>query len=42
MLCWHSAAVKVVAWSPDGQLLASAGSDGTVQIRDLTTGTLLL
>src|SRR6266568_4859592 len=31
-----------VAWSPDGTRLALGGANGAVQIRDATTGALLL
>jgi hypothetical protein len=34
----HKGAVYVVAWSPDGQLLASAGQDGTVILTRVATG----
>ena len=34
----HSSVVYVVAWSPDGKQLASAGNDRTVQIWNSTTG----
>ncbi|MFJ6940705.1 NB-ARC domain-containing protein [Streptomyces sp. NPDC101132] len=33
----HTGAVPALAVSPDGRLLASAGADGTVQIRDTAT-----
>jgi hypothetical protein len=34
----HSGAVFVVAWSPDGKLLASAGQNGTVILTEAATG----
>jgi hypothetical protein len=34
----HKGAVYVVAWSPDGKLLASAGQDGTVILTRVATG----
>src|SRR5438067_318280 len=34
----HKGAVYVVAWSPDGKLLASAGQDGTVILTHAATG----
>jgi len=37
----HTQWVFSVAWSPDGERLASAGQDGTVQVRDANTGALL-
>ena len=37
----HTKAVWTAAWSPNGQLIASGGDDGTVQIWDPTTGKLI-
>ncbi|KAF4440793.1 putative WD-repeat protein [Fusarium austroafricanum] len=34
----HNAWIEDITWSPDGQLVASASLDGTVQIRDSSTG----
>ncbi len=34
----HAGEVHVVIWSPDGQYLASAGNDHTVQVWDAATG----
>ncbi len=34
----HRDSVWTVGWSPDGKRLASAGSDGAVQIWDALTG----
>ena len=36
----HQSQIHSVRFSPDGSLLASAGSDGTVQIHNLATGQL--
>jgi eukaryotic-like serine/threonine-protein kinase len=38
----HFYYVQAVAWSPDGQRIASASADTRVQIWDVTTGTTLL
>jgi WD40 repeat protein len=35
----HESRVSSVAFSPDGQTLASGGSDGSIRLWDLTTGT---
>ncbi len=37
----HSDAVSGVAWSPDGKRIASASSDGTVQVWNATNGSAL-
>ena len=37
----HSSYVSAVAWSPDGQSIASGGGDNTVQIWNATTGALI-
>ena len=34
----HQGAIVALAWSPDGQWLASAGRDGSIHIWDATTG----
>ncbi|MGQ0604227.1 MAG: nSTAND1 domain-containing NTPase [Anaerolineales bacterium] len=41
-LTGHSNAVQAVAYSPDGQRLASAGLDGTIKLWDLATGREIL
>jgi eukaryotic-like serine/threonine-protein kinase len=38
----HEGAVRSVCFSPDGERLASAGDDGTIQVRDFLTGKELL
>ncbi len=37
----HSDAVSGVAWSPDGKRIASASSDGTVQVWNAANGSAL-
>lgn len=37
----HSGMVSAVSFSPDGQKVASCGSDSTLQVLDVRTGTLL-
>ncbi len=37
----HQGPISALAWSPNGQLLASAGQDGLVRVWDATTGDLL-
>jgi WD40 repeat protein len=37
----HTASVVVLAWSPDSELLASAGRDLVVRIWDVTTGRII-
>jgi WD40 repeat protein len=34
----HAQPLRALAWSPDGQRLASAGDDGTVKVWDVVTG----
>jgi WD40 repeat protein len=38
ILTGHQGAVHAVDWSPDGQLIASGGHDGTIRIWDATRG----
>jgi WD40 repeat protein len=38
----HSAKVNAVIWSPDGQYIASASDDRTVQVWEASTGKKLL
>ena len=38
----HTRAVYAVAWSPDGQYIASAGDDQTVQVWNATTGDTII
>jgi WD40 repeat protein len=38
----HKGSVNTVAWSPDGQRIASGGNDGTVQVWNARTGSTLV
>ncbi len=40
-LTGHPCGVHVVTFSPDGRTLATAGSDGRIEVRDLTTGSCI-
>ena len=40
-LTGHAGAVYSISWSPDGNLLASGSSDGTIRIWDATTNELV-
>src|SRR5262245_39010248 len=42
MLSGHTGAVHAVVYNPNGQMLASAGADGTVRIREVATGETLV
>lgn len=41
LLSGHKDAVRGIAWSPDGTLIATASSDGTARIWDVATGKTL-